>query len=182
MSEDFGDDYKEYITEVQDFPKPGIGFKDISPLLADEQTFRSAIVDMGRCVDASYNCPDYWIGIDSRGFTFAAALAVYFGGGVVCARKEGKLPNAEHKVSYELEYGSATLEMQGLPEEGIGSTAVIVDDVLATGGTMVATNNLAYKAGYDVVGNIVLVDLKFIPKIAGMAVRDIKVDSVVVYE
>ena len=182
MSEDFGDDYKKYITEVPDFPKPGIGFKDISPLLADEQTFRSAIVDMGRCVDASYNCPDYWIGIDSRGFTFAAALAVYFGGGVVCARKEGKLPNAKHKVSYELEYGSATLEMQGLPQELVGSTAVIIDDVLATGGTMVATNNLAYKAGYDVVGNIVLVDLKFIPKIAGMAVRDIKVDSVVVYE
>ena len=69
---------------------------------------------MGRCVDASYNCPDYWIGIDSRGFTFAAALVkhlpVYFGGGVVCARKEGKLPT-EHKVSYELEYGSVPLEM-----------------------------------------------------------------------
>ena len=182
MSEDFGDGYKKYITEVPDFPKPGIGFKDISPLLADEQTFRSAIVDMGRCVDASYNCPDYWIGIDSRGFTFAAALAVYFGGGVVCARKEGKLPNAEHKVSYELEYGSATLEMQGLPDEGIGSKAIIVDDVLATGGTMVATNNLAHKAGYDVVGNIVLVDLKFIPKVAGIGIRDIRIDSVVEYE
>ena len=182
MSEDFGDGYKEYITEVSDFPKPGIGFKDISPLLAHEQTFRSTVVDMGRCIDASYNCPDYWIGIDSRGFTFAAALAVYFGGGVVCARKEGKLPNAEHKVSYELEYGSATLEMQGLPDEGIGSTAVIVDDVLATGGTILATNKLAYNAGYNVVGNIVLVDLKFIPKIAGIAVRDIRVDSVVEYE
>ena len=182
MSDDFGDGYKEYITDVPDFPKPGVGFKDISPLLADEQTFRSAIVDMGRCVDASNRCPDYWIGIDSRGFTFAAALAVYFGGGVVCARKEGKLPNAEHKVSYELEYGSATLEMQGLPEEGIGSTAVIVDDVLATGGTMVATNKLAYDAGYDVVGNVVLVDLKFIPKVAGMGIRDIRVDSVVEYE
>ena len=182
MSEDFGDGYKEYITEVPDFPKPGIGFKDISPLLAHEQTFRSAVVDMGRCIDASYNCPDYWIGIDSRGFTFAAGLAIYFGGGVVCARKEGKLPNAEHKVSYELEYGSATLEMQGLPDEGIGSTAVIVDDVLATGGTILATNKLAYNAGYNVVGNIVLVDLKFIPKIAGIAVRDIRVDSVVEYE
>ena len=182
MSDELGNDYKEYITEVPDFPKPGIGFKDISPLLADEQTFRSAIVDMGRCVDASYNCPDYWIGIDSRGFTFAAALAVYFGGGVVCARKEGKLPNAGHKVSYELEYGSATLEMQGLPDEGIGSKAIIVDDVLATGGTMVATNNLAHKAGYDVVGNIVLVDLKFIPKVAGIGIRDIRIDSVVEYE
>jgi len=182
MSEDFGDGYKEYITEVPDFPKPGIGFKDISPLLADEQTFRSAVVDMGRCVDASYNCPDYWIGIDSRGFTFAAALATYFGGGVVCARKEGKLPNAEHKISYELEYGSATLEMQGLPDESIGSTAVIVDDVLATGGTILATNKLAYNAGYNVVGNVVLIDLKFISTIAGIAIRDIRVDSVIEYE
>ena len=179
MSDELGNEYKEYITEVPDFPKPGIGFKDISPLLADEQTFRSAVVDMGRCVDAGYNCPDYWIGIDSRGFTFAAALAVYFGGGVVCARKEGKLPNAGCSESYSLEYGSATLEMQTNED---GGTAVIIDDVLATGGTIVATNNLAHKAGYDVVGNIVLVDLKFIPKVAGIGVRDIHVDSVVEYE
>ena len=72
--------------------------------------------------------------------------------------------------------------MQGLPEEGIGSKAVIVDDVLATGGTMVAANKLAYNAGYDVVGNIVLVDLKFIPKVAGIGIRDIRIDSVVEYE
>jgi len=182
MSEDFGDGYKEYITEVPDFPKPGIGFKDISPLLADEQTFRSVIVDMGRCVDASMRCPDYWIGIDSRGFTFAAALATYFGGGVVCARKEGKLPNADCKETYTLEYGTATLEMQSLPEQGIGSTAIIVDDVLATGGTMLATNKLAYQAGYDVIDHLVLVDLKFIPKIAGIGIRDIRVESVVEYE
>ena len=180
MSEDFGDGYKEYITEVPDFPKPGIGFKDISPLLADEQTFRSAVVDMGRCIDASYNCPDYWIGIDSRGFTFAAALAIYFGGGVVCARKEGKLPNASCSETYTLEYGTATLEMQ--PSNYDNKTAVIVDDVLATGGTMLAANKLAFQAGYDVVGSIVLVDLKFIPKIAGIGIRDIRVESVVEYE
>ena len=179
MSDEFGDGYKEYITDVPDFPKPGVGFKDISPLLADEQTFRSAIVDMGRCVDASTRCPDYWIGIDSRGFTFAAALATYFGGGVVCARKEGKLPNATHKKSYELEYGTAVLEMQDC--EG-GGTAIIVDDVLATGGTMVATNSLALQAGYDVIDHLVLVDLKFIPKIAGIGIRDIRVESVVEYE
>ena len=177
MSDELGNEYKEYITEVPDFPKPGVGFKDISPLLADEQTFRSAIVDMGMCVDAGYNCPDYWIGIDSRGFIFASALAVYFGGGVVCVRKKGKLPNATCKESYSLEYGNATLEMQPLVEEGIGCTAVIIDDVLATGGTMVAASKLAFQAGYDVVGKIVLVDLKFIPK-----PDDLNVDSVVVYE
>ena len=180
MSDELGNEYKEYITEVPDFPKPGIGFKDISPLLADEQTFRSAIVDMGRCVDASYNCPDYWIGIDSRGFTFAAALAVYFGGGVVCARKKGKLPNASCSETYTLEYGTATLEMQ--PSNYDNKTAVIVDDVLATGGTMLATNKLAFQAGYNVVGRVVLVDLKFIPKIARLQASDMVVDSVVVYE
>jgi len=174
--------YKDFITEVPDFPKPGIGFKDISPLLADEQTFRSAIVDMGRCVDASTRCPDYWIGIDSRGFTFAAALATYFGGGVVCARKEGKLPNVDCKETYTLEYGNATLEMQSLPEEGIGSTAIIVDDVLATGGTMLATHKLAFQAGYDVIDHLVLVDLKFIPKILRLQAPDIRVESVVEYE
>ena len=175
MSDGLGNEYKEYITEVPDFPKPGVGFKDISPLLADEQTFRSAIVDMGMCVDAGYNCPDYWIGIDSRGFIFASALAVYFGGGVVCARKKGKLPNASCSESYSLEYGTATLEMQ--PSNYDDTTAVIIDDVLATGGTMVAASKLAFQAGYDVVGKIVLVDLKFIPK-----PDDLNVDSVVVYE
>ena len=184
MSEDFGDGYKEYITDVPDFPKPGVGFKDISPLLADEQTFRSAIVDMGRCVDASMRCPDYWIGIDSRGFLFASALATYFGGGVVCARKEGKLPNADCKETYKLEYGTATLEMQSLPdiEGSMPWTAVIVDDVLATGGTMLATHNLAFKAGYDIIDHLVLVDLKFVPKIAGVGIRDLRVESVVEYE
>jgi len=181
MSEEFGDGYKDFIIDVPDFPKPGVGFKDISPLLADEQTFRSAIVDMGRCVDASNRCPDYWIGIDSRGFIFASALAIYFGGGVVCARKEGKLPNATCKESYSLEYGNATLEMQPLAEEGIGCTAVIVDDVLATGGTIMATHNLAFKAGYDIIDHLVLVDLKFIPKIwAGN--NGMNVESVVEYE
>ena len=73
--------YKEYITEVPDFPKDGISFKDISPLLADEQTFRSAIVDMGVVLEMDdVVVPDYWVGIDARGFIFASALATYFGG------------------------------------------------------------------------------------------------------
>ena len=173
--------YKDFITEVPNFPKDGIDFKDISPLLADQETFRSALVDMGGYFDD--NLPDYWIGIDSRGFTFAAGLATYFGGGVVCARKEGKLPNASCKESYELEYGTATLEMQ---HNGYDihnpKTAVIVDDVLATGGTMLATNKLAYQAGYDVIGRVVLIDLQFIPKIARSQANDMEVKSVIVYE
>ena len=101
--------YKNYITEVMDFPKKGISFKDISPLLADQETFRSAITEMGDLVG---KVPDYWVGIDSRGYLFSAGLATYFGGGVVCARKEGKTPGDFVKKTYDLEYGSATIEIQ----------------------------------------------------------------------
>ena len=167
--------YKNYITEVPDFPKDGISFKDISPLLADEQTFRSAIVDMGGLFDD--NLPDYWVGIDSRGFLFASALATYFGGGIVCARKEGKTPGTKVSVSYDLEYGSATLEMgTRLDNEG---SVVIVDDVLATGGTLKATNELAEKAGYNIIGNLVLVDLKYVPRVDNF---NLNIDSVITYE
>ena len=165
--------YKNYITEIPDFPIDGVNFKDISPLLADQETFRSALVDMGSRV----RLPDYWVGIDSRGFIFASALAVYFGGGVVLARKEGKTPGDKVSVSYDLEYGSATLEMQKV---GMGGgEVVIVDDVLATGGTLKATNELAEKSGYSVVGNLVLIDLKYVPRVDNF---DLTVRSVVEYE
>ena len=162
--------YKNYITEVPDFPKDGISFKDISPLLADEQTFRSSLVDMGRQV----RLPNYWMGIDSRGYLFASGLATYFGGGVVCARKEGKTPGDFVKKTYDLEYGTATLELQ--PGKG---EVVIVDDVLATGGTLKAVNELAETAGYNVVGNLVLVDLQFVPRVENF---DLSVRSVVKYK
>ena len=169
------DGYKDFITEIPDFPIEGINFKDLSPLLADQETFRSAIVDMGGNFDD--NLPDYWVGIDSRGFLFASALATYFGGGIVCARKEGKTPGTKVSVSYDLEYGSATLEMgTRLDNEG---SVVIVDDVLATGGTLKATNELAEKSGYSVVGNLVLVDLKYVPRVDDF---DLNVRSVVEYE
>ena len=165
--------YKNYITEIPDFPIDGVNFKDISPLLADQETFRSALVDMGSRV----RLPDYWVGIDSRGFIFASALAVYFGGGVVLARKEGKTPGDKVSVSYDLEYGNATLEMQKV---GMGGgEVVIVDDVLATGGTIKATNELAEKSGYSVVGNLVLIDLKYVPRVDNF---DLTVRSVVEYE
>ena len=167
--------YKNYITEIPNFPIDGVNFKDLSPLLADQETFRSAIVDMGGNFDD--NLPDYWVGIDSRGFLFASALATYFGGGIVCARKEGKTPGTKVSVSYDLEYGSATLEMgTRLDNEG---SVVIVDDVLATGGTLKATNELAEKAGYSVVGNLVLIDLKYVPRVDNF---DLVVRSVVEYE
>ena len=162
--------YKDYIKEVKDFPIEGVNFKDISPLLADEQTFRSSLVDMGKQV----RLPNYWMGIDSRGYLFASGLATYFGGGVVCARKEGKTPGEFVSKTYDLEYGTATLELQ--PGEG---EVVIVDDVLATGGTLKAVNELAETAGYNVVGNLVLVDLQFVPRVENF---DLSVRSVVKYK
>jgi len=165
--------YKDFVTEHPNFPIEGVDFKDLSPLLANQETFRSAIVDMGGNFDD--NLPDYWVGIDSRGFLFASALATYFGGGIVCARKEGKTPGTKVSMSYNLEYGSATLEMQ----KSSGGKVVIVDDVLASGGTLKATNDLAEMAGYDVIGNLVLIDLKFVPKIENF---NLNVKSVVTYE
>ena len=163
--------YKDYITEVPNFPIKGVNFKDISPLLADQETFRSAIAEMGDLVG---KVPDYWIGIDARGFIFASALAVYFGGGVVMCRKKGKLPPPVVSASYSLEYDVSTLQMK----EGKG-TAVIVDDVLATGGSLRAVNYLAEKAGYDVKDNLVLIDLKYVPTVVDL---NLKVRSLISYE
>ena len=165
--------YKDYVIEVPDFPIKGVNFKDISPLLVDEHVFESTIVDMGNLVDASNNPPDCWIGIDARGFIFAGALATHFGGGVVMCRKKGKLPPPVESASYSLEYDVSTLQMK----EGKG-TAVIVDDVLATGGTLRATNHLAKKAGYDVKDNLVLIDLKYVPTVVDL---DLEVKSLIQY-
>ena len=153
--------YKDYITEVPDFPVKGINFKDISPLLADSDMFKNCITGMGMLVDP---LPEYWIGIDARGFLFASALSIVYGGGVVMCRKAGKLPNRYPELitnhSYQTEYSSDE------PSMHFGSgTAVIVDDVLATGGTLEAANYLTGIAGYDVIDNLVLIDLKYIPKV-----------------
>ena len=161
--------YKDYITGVPNFPIKGVNFKDISPLLSDRRIFRSIIADMGRLVQN----PDYWIGIDARGFIFASALSMVYGGGLVMCRKEGKLPPPVESASYSLEYGVATLQMK----KGKG-TAVVVDDVLATGGTLRATNHLAKKAGYDVKDNLVLIDLKYVPTVVDL---NLEVKSLIQY-
>lgn len=165
--------YKDFITEIPNFPMDGVNFKDLSPLLADQETFRSSIVDMGNLVG---KIPDYWIGIDARGFIFASALATYFGGGVVLCRKKGKLPPPVVSDDYTLEYGTSTLEIKG---GHFGKTVVIVDDVLATGGTLLCTNKLAKKAGYDVKDNLVLIDLKYVPRVEDF---NLNVRSVIQYD
>ena len=163
--------YKDYITEVPDFPEEGVNFKDISPLLADTDMFKKCITGMGMLINP---LPDYWIGIDARGFIFASALSVKYGGGVVMCRKAGKLPPPVTRKRYQLEYGTEWIEMK----EGTG-TAVIVDDVLATGGTLQATNDLAKMVGYDVIDNLVLIDLQYLPRVE---IFDLEVKSLIQYE
>jgi adenine phosphoribosyltransferase len=143
--------WKEYINEVPDFPKPGVSFKDISPLLKSIR-FSEAISEMKKLVPN----PQYWVGIDSRGFIFASALANTFGGLIMC-RKKGKLPPPIISQEYSLEYGTDTLEIQ--PGNG---TVVIVDDVYATGGTMIAVEQLCQNAGYTIIDKLVLIDLKYL--------------------
>ena len=162
--------YKDYIIEVPNFPIKGVNFKDISPLLSDHRTFRSAVADMGRLVKN----PDYWVGIDARGFIFASALSMVYGGGVVMCRKKGKLPPPVQSYGYTKEYGVDRLEIK----EGSGNV-VIVDDVLASGGTLQVVNNLVENAGYTVKDNLVLLDLKYVPTIVDFTL-DVK--SLVQYE
>tara|TARA_R100000231_G_scaffold98648_1_gene73653 strand:- start:349 stop:849 length:501 start_codon:yes stop_codon:yes gene_type:complete len=147
--------YKDYIENIPDFPIEGIQYKDIQPLLANTVAFESAIKEMGELVEI----PNYWVGIESRGFLFASALAFHFGGGVRMIRKKGKLPNGRtFSVKYGLEYGKDELEMAYIPQHDLG-TCVIVDDVLATGGTITAAEDLCKLHGLEVSDKLCLLDL-----------------------
>ena len=147
---------KEFIREVPDFPEQGVTFRDIQPLLADNIAFKSAINDMGQLAN---EIPDYWVGIESRGFLFASALAHQFGGGIRIIRKKGKLPNRKvFSVKYGLEYGSDELEMAHISTHDKG-TCVIVDDVLATGGTITAAEDLCKLHGLEVTDKLCLLDI-----------------------
>jgi adenine phosphoribosyltransferase len=146
-------EFKDYIKDVPNFPKEGVIFKDIQPLLSNGEAFTSAITEMLNLVDQ----PDYFIGVDSRGFIFASAMALKTKNGLRLVRKAGKLPPPKVSYHYTLEYGTDTLEIQ----EGTGKV-VIVDDVYATGGTMNAVEHLCKEAGYEVIGKVVLIDLAFL--------------------
>ncbi|MCE3009926.1 MAG: adenine phosphoribosyltransferase [Proteobacteria bacterium] len=147
---------KSLIKTVPDFPEPGVLFKDISPLLISPVHFKNCIEQLSQIADFIDDA-DAFVGIESRGFIFASALATKLGKGFVPARKKGKLPPPVISESYSLEYGESVLEIK----QGHGAV-VLVDDVLATGGTLKATEILCRRAGYDVLGAVVLIDLPFL--------------------
>ncbi len=147
---------KRYIAELADFPRPGILFRDISPLLRDHFDLAlSALDDL--LTAAEWAQVDALAGIESRGFILGAALAARRGKGFVLIRKQGKLPPPVVDQAYDLEYGSGILEMQ--PGQG---RLILVDDVLATGGTMTAAAELCVRAGYEVRALLTLIDLRIV--------------------
>ncbi len=152
-------DIKDHIREIPDFPKPGILFYDISTLLADADAWQ---VTMGRLAkEVSRHQPDVLAGIESRGFLVAAPLALKLGMGFIMVRKEGKLPGEKISYEYDLEYGTDTVEVQADAVEP-GQRVVLVDDLLATGGTMAAATTLLRKVGADVVGAACILELTFL--------------------
>jgi adenine phosphoribosyltransferase len=149
-------DYEKYIGVTEGFPKPGISFKDISPLLADPKAWKSAVNDMVKI--ASPWKPDLIIGPESRGFIFGSAMAYAMGCGFVMARKKGKLPGQVARKTYTLEYAEATIEMPALAVKK-GQRVVLVDDLLATGGTLKAVEELVESLGGKVVGALTFIEL-----------------------
>lgn len=149
-------DLKSAIADVADFPRPGILFRDISPLLRHHFADTVRALD-ALLTDAEWNTVDALAGIESRGFILGAALALHRRKGFVLVRKQGKLPPPVVDVAYDLEYGSGVLEMQ----RGHGRL-VLIDDVLATGGTMTGAAELCLRAGYSVEALAALIDLKLV--------------------
>jgi adenine phosphoribosyltransferase len=149
-------DLKQAIRDVPDFPRAGILFRDIAPLLRDH--FEATVDALDALLSAEeWQQVDALAGIESRGFILAAALAHRRHKGFVLVRKQGKLPPPVVDVAYELEYGSGVLEMQ----KGRGQI-VLVDDVLATGGTMMAAADLCDRAGYQLTALLALIDLRIV--------------------
>lgn len=151
---------KNAIRDIPDFPAPGIIFKDITPVLSDPQLFRSAILQMVAALSA--HKVDKIVGVDARGFIFGAAMALEMGIGFVPARKAGKLPWKCISETYELEYGSAKLELH---EDAINANenVVIVDDLLATGGTAEAVVKLIERLGGNIQQISFFAELSFLP-------------------
>ena len=157
------------VRDVPDFPTPGIVFKDITPLLADAAAFAAAVEEI--CRPHRMPVPDKVAGIEARGFILGAPVAQALGVGFVPVRKKGKLPGDVVAASYDLEYGSATIEVTA-DAFAPGDRVLVVDDVLATGGTAAATIDLVRRCGAEVVGLSVLIELTFLPGRATLSAVD----------
>ncbi len=174
-----GEALDRLVRDVPDFPSPGILFKDITPLLADPDGLAAvvaAIADAGRDADGR-PVVDKVVGMEARGFILAAPVAIALGVGFVPIRKAGKLPRETHSVAYALEYGEAVLEIH---RDGIapGERVLVVDDVLATGGTARATAELVASCGGTIAGMAFLMELSFLPGRA--AVGDVPITALTV--
>lgn len=160
----------QYLDAIPDFPKTGILFQDISPLLKSHFTETIDAIS-ALFSEEEWQQIDYLVGIESRGFMFASALAYKHNKGFVMIRKPGKLPNVAASMDYGLEYGSDQLQMQ----KGDGSKVVVLDDLIATGGSMCAAIQLCEKVGYQVMGMACLIDLQALNSFSynGMRTRSV---------
>ena len=148
--------YEQLIRSIPDFPTPGILFRDITPLLGDAAALRAAVDDMAAPFRGA--AIDRVVAIEARGYLLGAPLAVALGAGLVPIRKRGKLPFETHSAEYSLEYGDAAIEMH-TDALSPGQRALLVDDVLATGGTMAAAIELVRRSGAEVAGVATLIEL-----------------------
>jgi adenine phosphoribosyltransferase len=168
-------DIERAIRTIPDFPKPGIQFKDITPVLADARLFSGSVELMTR--NFKPGMVDAVVGIDARGFIFAAAAAVKLEAGFVPVRKKGKLPYQTHEQDYALEYGTATVAMH-VDALKPGSRVLLIDDLLATGGTAAAAAALVKKLGAEILEISFLIELGFLggrKKLNGYPVRSLVV-------
>lgn len=169
-------DIKQHIRAIPDFPKPGILFYDIATLLAHADAWRATVDQLADAVGPRK--PDLLAGIESRGFLVAAPLALKLGCGFIMIRKKGKLPGATIPYDYALEYGTDSIEIQADAVEK-GQRVVILDDLLATGGTMRASADLLRSVGAEVAGGACIIELTFL---AGRAKLDIPFDALIAYD
>ncbi|TET37285.1 MAG: adenine phosphoribosyltransferase [Planctomycetota bacterium] len=150
---------KKFIRDIPDFPKKGIVFKDITPLLNDTTALKRSVYLL--CEPYLHNRPDVVVGVEARGFIFGCAVACELGAGFVPIRKPGKLPYETASASYDLEYGTDTIEMH-VDAIKKGANVLMVDDLLATGGTMAAACELVRNQGGNIIGVSFLVELAFL--------------------
>ena len=169
-------DLKEHIRGIPDFPSPGILFYDISPLLAHPVAWQTTVERLAAIVHQHE--PDVLAGIESRGFLVAAPLALRLNKGFVMVRKQGKLPGATLPYTYDLEYGSDTIEIQA-DAVAPGQKVFLLDDLLATGGTMNAAAQLLRSAGAEVTGAACIIELTFLK---GRENLDIPVSTLISYD